>query len=584
MRKRFAALLTAGLITSGLLVASPVRVGAQAVSDQPFSASGTGTAVHIGALNLGSTQILNTEVAFSGGAANSKGINGGAITNEFGQTVKPQPVPPPGSNSYGRGTGVELGVGSTLPSDVDRNALNLSDRAEASAAPPSPLVTKEIPINVDPLLYASTARGQAQAIFDPTFCPVGRPLNFGLGYVENLELLNTGATRDANGGFGGQLLGTSVSQGNPRGASQSRTVSYLIPNGDGTFGVVSETRQTVAPITLLGDLNTGLILEVAGEFGLKATATGKTSGSKVEYIGNPVVTIKTVTAGVEVTVLQLTLQQLIGNQGLNVNLAPVADVSVGAPPRAIGSAPAAPSPAVTATDGTSASGAVDTVRLRVLTIPGLMGADVSLGHMEATANAPAGGVKCQIPVSKSANPDPVQVGQDVTFTIKIPSDAAFFNALFNCDLVGIKATDTHESTSGGPKVTLVSAEPGGRIEGNKAIFDNLGSYRLGDPPIVLTIKARVPRGSRSGVLRDTADVTAALGNCRGGAAGEDIVKGGATFDGSAVVGRVTLVGPSVTGGSLAATGGTSAPLVVGGGLGLLALGLIRLRRSAGSED
>ncbi|MGH9188879.1 MAG: hypothetical protein ACRD0Q_02420 [Acidimicrobiales bacterium] len=581
MRKRFAGLLTAALITGGLLVTSPVRVGAQAVSDQPFSASGTGTAVHVGALRLGTTEILNTEVAYSGGSANSKGLPG-VINNEFGQTVQPAQ---PGKNSYGRGTGLELGVGTTLPSDVDRNALNLSERAEANAAPNLPMVTKEIPIDLDPVAYASTARGQAQAIFDPTYCPVGRPLSFGLGYVENLELLNTtSGVRDANGGFGGQLLGTSVSQGNPRGASQSRTVTYLAPNGDGTFGVVSETRQTVAPITALGDLNNGLIIEIAGEFGLKATATGKPGGSSVVYTGNPVVTIKTVTLGVELQVLQLTLQQLLGNPGLNVNLAPVAEVSVGAPPRAIGSAPAAPSPAVAAANGTAASGAVDTVRLKVLNLPGLMGLDLSLGHMEATANAPAGGVRCQIPVSKAASPDPVQVGQEVTFTIKIPSDAAFFSTLFNCDLVGIKATDTHESTTGGPRVILTSAEPGGRIVGNQAIFDNLGSYRLGDPPIVLTIRGRIPSNSRSGVLRDTVDVTAALGNCRGGAAGEDIVRGGATFDGSAIVGRVTLVGPNVTGGDLAATGGTSLPLVLGGGLGLLALGLFRLRRRAGLSD
>ena len=577
MRKRLGGLLTAAVvIAGGLLVTSPAPVGAQAVSDQTFGASGTGSAIHIGALKLGSTQILNTEVAFSGGTANSKGI-GGPITNEFGQTVQP---PRPGKNSYGRGTGVELGVGTTVPSPEDLNQVNLASRAEADAPPISPLVTKEIPIELDPLLYTSTARGQAQAIFDPTFCPIGRPLSFGLGYVENLELLNTtGTTRDPDGSFGGELAGTSVTAGNPRGASQSRTVTYLAPNGDGTFAVVSETRQTVAPVTVLGTLDTGLVVEIAGEFGLRAVATGKPTGSRVEYTGNPVLTVRNVVAGVQgPPLLQLTLQQILGSNGLSVPLAPIAEVAVGTPPRPIGSPATTVGGAPVAADGTSASGAVDTVRLRLLSLAGIDALDLSLGHMEAAAVAPAGGVRCQIPVSKSAQPDPVQVGQDITFTVRIPSDAAFFSALFNCDLVGIKATDTHDST--GPRVQLLSAEPGGRIQGNTAIFDNLGSYKLGDPPIVLTIRARVPAGSRQGTLRDTVDVSAALGNCRGGAAGEDIVRGGAQFDGSAIFGKVTLVGPQVSGGRLAATGGTALPLVLGGGLGLLGLGLIRLRRTA----
>jgi LPXTG-motif cell wall-anchored protein len=102
----------------------------------------------------------------------------------------------------------------------------------------------------------------------------------------------------------------------------------------------------------------------------------------------------------------------------------------------------------------------------------------------------------------------------------------------------------------------------------------------------LTITARIPSNSGAGVLRDTVNVTASLGNCQGGANGEDIIQGNAQIpgiarlDGSAITGAVTLVAPNVSRGNLAATGGNSWPLVAGGGFLLAALGLVRLRRRA----
>jgi LPXTG-motif cell wall-anchored protein len=76
------------------------------------------------------------------------------------------------------------------------------------------------------------------------------------------------------------------------------------------------------------------------------------------------------------------------------------------------------------------------------------------------------------------------------------------------------------------------------------------------------------------------NVSATLGNCRGGATGEDIIQGNAKLNGGAIVGAVTLVAPNVSRGDLAATGGNSWPLVAGGGFLLAALGLVRLRRRA----
>ena len=96
-----------------------------------------------------------------------------------------------------------------------------------------------------------------------------------------------------------------------------------------------------------------------------------------------------------------------------------------------------------------------------------------------------------MPVSKVANPDPVAVGQDVIFTISIPSDAGLFNALFACDLINIRAVDTVEVASGQVTFNIVGADNGGVVAGNTVTWENLGTYTLGDPPIQLNMTVHI---------------------------------------------------------------------------------------------
>jgi len=569
------------MVVGALLAVSP-PASAQ-LSAAPFAAYGSGDAVAVNALQLGGSTVAGLRAAASGGAVNTAGLTG--ITNEFGQNVVPANS---GKNAYGRGAGLEAGLITTTPqSTTDINQIIASSLAQEFAPPNQPPdpVTAEIAVPVNPLLYASLLRGQANAIFDPVYCPVGRPLTFGLGNATNLQLLNLASTTNPDGSFTGPLLGTSIAPGTPRSVNQSRTVTYLEPNvpADGTFALVSQTEQTLAPITLLagGGLGTGLTVEVDGPIGFRVVATGKPGGASAAYTGNPLITVSANVAGVPTPVLSIRLQDIVGANGLSVPLPPLLNVAVGTPPRAIGSQ-ASPTKPVLAADGTSASAAVDTIRLSLLAVPGLTAAlDLALGHMEGAVVVPAGGIKCTIPVSKTASVDPVTVGTDFSFKINIPADTAQYAALFDCDLIGIKATDTVVTKSGGPTITLISADHGGVISGNTVTFPDLGSYGIGQPPIVATINARIPANSPAGVLEDRVDVTASFGNCRGGAAiGSDIIKGAAKIDGSAVTGSFTLVGPNVSRGNLAATGGNAWPLVAGGGFLVGALGLVRLRRRA----
>ncbi|MDQ6727370.1 MAG: hypothetical protein M3066_14565 [Actinomycetota bacterium] len=583
-------------VMGGMLAFSSTPVSAAPVSGQPISAYGSGAAVITKALQVGNTSIANAEAAFSGGAVASGGLNS-PVTNEFGINVAP---PSPGKNALGRGTGLELGLVNANPQPTTLNQALLSGLTTASAPPPTGPLTNDITLPVNPLVYASLLRGQAAATYDPTYCPIGRPLTYGLGYASNLQLLNTGSGSAANGSFAAPAVGTTISAfGTPRGASQSRTVTYLVANGDGTFGVASETRQTVAPISLLANqtLGTAVTLEIAGEFGLRTVATGKPGGSSVSFVGNPVLTLTSTVLGIPTTLLgPITLESLLGQNGVGLTIPGIATVGLGTPPRALNGA-LNTKPALAA-DGTSASGAVDTVRLALLNTPGLGVLDLALGHMEGAVSVPAGGIRCDIPVTKVATPNPVTVGSDFAFQISIPSNSAQYAALFNCDLTNITAIDVVDRVSGNPTIQLLAADHGGVVSGNRITFPPGGipNYTIGGPPIVLTINARVPSSSGAGVLRDTVTVNALLGNCRGGTTGEDIINGTANANGtanisgiarltgSAITGTFTLNGPSVgsgaAGGQLAATGGNAWPLVAGGSFLLLALGLLRLRRRA----
>ena len=573
------------MVLGGLLASSSAPAVGQTLATQPFSGYGSGDVIAVNALSLpGGPTVAGLRAAASGGNVNSGAGGLTAQVNEFGQNVGPARAD---KNAYGRGAAVEAGVLTGAPQTVDINQIIVSGLAEAFAPPPTPLVRAAIDIPVNPVLFARTGAGEAQARFDPNFCPIGRPLTFGRGFAENLELLGGG--NEPDGSIDNPLLGTSTTAGTNRATTQSRTITYVISNGDGTFGLVSETRQTLAPITvnILGGLG-ALLIEVAGEYGLRTVATGKPGGASVTHLGDPLLTISTVLAGITTPVIgPVTLSSLIGSGGiaLPATLSSLIGLTLGGGPRALKPAPVGTPPA-RAADGTSASGAVDLLRLSLLGAdPPLV--DVGLFHMEGAVSVPAGGLKCQIPVSKVASVDPVTVGQDFTYTIKIPSDPAVFTEFFNCDLINISAVDTVTTESGTPRIQLLSASNGGVISGNTVTWANLGSYAIGQPPITLTINARIPTNSGAGVLRDTVNVSAALGNCRGSVTdGSDIIQGNAQIpgiarlDGSAITGAVTLVGPNVSRGNLAATGGNSWPLVAGGGFLLAALGLVRLRRRA----
>ncbi len=571
MRTRISVLLTVLLTSAGALMAIPATpAGAAPLADQDFAAYSTGTVISSNALNLGTTTIAKLGAAVSGDSVDSKGL-GDPITDELGQNVQP---PLPAKNAYGRGTGLEAGL--VVPPDqpVDVNQILLSGLAEAAAPPPEGVpdpIVKSVSLDVPPVITTGLLTGTAQAIYDPNTCAIGQPISYGKGEAADLRLV---------GAPDSPLVGTAT-PADPTAStvSKSESFSYFIPNPDGSFGLVSETHQIVAPISLLNTpLGPTLTIEVAGEFILRSTATGIAGDPRngVTYPGNPLITIK---GPLGVPLLSVSLSSVLGPTGVTIALGAVGTISLGQAPRAIGGPPG--SPVANEPDGTLAAGAVDAIgSVSLLTlIPGAPVVDLRLGPMEAGATVPAGGVHCTIPVAKTATPNPASAGQEVTWTISIPSDPVFFETFFACDLIGIKATDVHSVESGNPKFEITSADHGGVINGDTITWDNLGNYTRGSPPILLILKGRVIGGT--GVLKDTVDVSATLGNCDGGITGDTIVGQGA-FENVALTGNVTLIGPDVKAGNLAATGGDARYLLLGGLFLLAALDIRRRLHNRGN--
>jgi hypothetical protein len=218
--------LLVGLTTSVFAGGTPA--GAQVPAAQAdYKGYSTGTVIHADAITAGTTRVLDTEVAFSGATVASKGTGGvtrgpgaaaGTVVNEMEQVIQPAlpntSLDPnlQGDRVFGRGSGLEIGVGTTVSQDVNANQLLLAQRALVSGPPTSALVRREVgPIKIDPAAYASLVRGEAQVRWDgDNTCSLGEPLSYGLGYAADAQLLNLGGATEGDAPFASGAVETNA--------------------------------------------------------------------------------------------------------------------------------------------------------------------------------------------------------------------------------------------------------------------------------------------------------------------------------------------------------------------------------------
>ena len=592
-----AALMVMALPMSGVAAQTTPSTG---YGSYDFSGYSTGTAEHVGAIQAGITgpQLANAEVAFSGASVASQGTGGvtqgpgakaGTIVNEMSQVVQPT-LPATGTSpklagdrSFARGSGLEVGLGNNLPNPANQIPVN---KVQVSAPPNATDSATVGPVPASPLAYADLLTGKAAANFNTAACTLGTPLSQGIGYAANAQVLETG-TSAPSGTLTQPVLATNGPTNTTQNVNQSLSQTLLVPqtHADGSsagsnLGLRSETRQILAPVTFFKGTPNEFTIQLAGEWVLQAVAGG-TPGSAYVHYGPGSVTPSTPV----LTVIQngvpnqiITTQQILGKTGLTIPIPSVANIVIGEGPRAIGSdnsaTPAAPA---TAADGTSASAAVDVVRVQLLQQKNpagavtFQGADVRIGHMESSAKVPAGGIQCPIPVVKSATPENGAAGSTFTYNIHISNP-------YDCTLNPVDVKDTITTDSGNATATVTGTSPQADTQSNSAIeWKNVGPIAPGaskDLTITFT-------GNGAGVLKDHIDVSATCGN--GSAAGSTQIT--VPLTGTFTVSKPSVGGPGAgnsnapaENGQLPRTGGPSWPLEAGAGALVALLGVVGIRR------
>lgn len=552
-RRRVVAAL---LVTVVALAVAALPASAVPFNTADFSGYATGQVLHADALAASGVNVANVEEAWTGAAVDSKGL--GQTVNEVDRIVVPAQ---PSKKTYGRGSGLELGLG---VDQATENQLQLQ-KAEAAALPNTTVVSPTIELNqAAPIAYASVLTGEAEARWsNSSTCILGQDLAAGRGFADDTQLIDTGESNE-DGTLGAPLLAVDAEPGdaNKRSVAWSYSHNYLDVQQDITgkplglkFGLVSEVDMTIAPVTI-GD---SVTLEFLGVWRLRAMAGGVPGSSWVHFgpgeasFETPVLNI--IQEGEDNIIV--TLQDIVTDAGLpTIDIPGVAEIRVSQPPHKIGDQDAPPE---IAANGTSASAALDVASVE---LAGGDLADIRFGHFEAAAQVPVGGIDCGVPVSKTASPQGVTVGGAFTVSIKVDNP-------FGCDMTVVKVVD-EITTEGSAKFQVLSTNPeanqvpaGSNLDSGTIVWNNIGPIPKGGSKIVTTtIRAQ----GGGGIIEDIATATATLGNCEG------------EGDGSQIVGNSPpLQVPVVLKTKLAETGvGTSSALIVGA-LALLSLAGVSIR-------
>ncbi|MGI9157419.1 MAG: hypothetical protein ACR2FG_12435, partial [Marmoricola sp.] len=419
--------------------AAPVTAAALApVPAGSYNGYSSGDVTYANAANLPGADIAKASTGQS--AAGVASPNGTLTTSDQlgATTTKPgQPLlltkSKTGKTAYGHGTGLNVGIGGATTS-APPNAVAAST-AEATSPPPSSATKTAVQIPADPLLSANLLTSTANANTTSNgSCVIGKDISNGLARVADANVLTPTKGMPSVIGLGGTSQSLSRTLLVKPTTAAGKTVSN--PNS----GLLSQTTQALAPVTLFAGTPAALKIEVLGPLQLSAEAGGQPGTSVVSYGvqgasgADPVLRI-TVGTGKP---MELTSQQLFGNGGVVLPLG-VADVTIGAPAHSLtgleGSKP------TQLANGTSASAAADFIRISVpgklmtpggpapvggplgtvlnpvlspvlaglqpltsapqaaLASAGLNVADVRIGHLEASSTVPVGGIVCAAPIN-----------------------------------------------------------------------------------------------------------------------------------------------------------------------------------------
>ena len=582
-RTRLTVLLaTAGTVVPLALGGSAAAAGGGVSNDPNPPINGTiagftnGTFAYLDALNVGSLSLAQLSLAQSAAGVSNHKLQ---TVNTLGENLLTTKSVS-GHNAYGRAAGVALNLGQGSAS-VPQVQLT---QAETVSPPPNQVKTSRI-LNL-PLAPVATvdvqpniATSNTKSVNDFCVLGAGHPISAGQATIANAEVLP---------------LTSSMAVLAVNGTVQNNSLEELAPNNSGNLGLSSATLLHTANIQLFKGIPGATIsIKVINPLVLQAFAGGDSSSFVTYGSGDKQKDVLSITAGGQTATL--TAEQLLGGNGLTIDVDGLLRVQIGGKPTVSVSnnkvsatadlisvqvislnptntasslgGPLAPLLNPILTPVLSALDPITQQLDNLLTSLGIKtGVDLRVGHFEANSEVPAGGIQCNIPVSKTPSSQTVTAGNP--FTVTLTADNPY-----DCTLTNVKFEDKIQSQSGDVKWNVTNTAPKADSSSTNSdlTFSGLPDIKPGGhQDVVVTFK--VPEDSPSGTLEDTAIVTGTCANGNG--------PGTANIH---LNGTVTLHGPTINGitphhVTLPNTG-SSPWLPIGGGLlAATGLGLVVLRR------
>jgi len=377
-----------------------------------------------------------------------------------------------------------------------------AESADSQAPPTKNPVTKQQDFAIQQLFKASSLASAAGTRAVQNGCVIGSNISYGIGTVTDPRV----ADRDGIKG-GAPLL--ALNADNDRAVSSSQSRTFLAPPVDeqSGFGLVAQTRQTVAPITLGADPENPLVIEVAGEWVLSVYSDGSsqhlaTFGPDPNSLQHkdenwPVLRIVQGKPGKDQKIFTMTLGQVTGEEGKQDAPFLGNTITVGENPRALGDDEGVQNAIETPS---LVAAAADVVRIQTNT-----GDDIRIGHMEAAVTVPPGGVRCPgVGVVKESSPERVRPGDRFSWQITLsnPND---------CVLRNVSVVDT-PAPGRGVRYAVKSTSAGATQAADGTItFDPIDQLQLGGTR-TLRIDAVVDDTSAPGTI---ANSVSAAGTCSG---------------------------------------------------------------------
>jgi len=496
--KKFSASLIA--LMTGLVVTAFAIPAHATAPGGPYGVFAQGTVAHVHALDVMGTKVLDAEVGQASAAVKSNGLPT-AIYNEYDRPIVRAGFA--GKNSYGQASLLEAGLGVTK-TDANQIAPFVSEAATSGGTK----VDDVDPIHVpgSPLLYLDALHTTAVANWNANTCVIGQPISASQATAATAQLVNLVSNTNKNDSFPQALVGIQ--------AIHSHSYEILYPGKGPGLGLASVTVSDAVHLALLQGTANEVDIDVAPAF-LVTQADGTNGGAKVTYeapiakisAGGQVLKILTDITGP----IDLQIPPGAGDAGTDMLLRLKLGTLL---PLVSSSGPAIKT--LTKPDGTIAQGSVNVLELTLLKVPEvpLTGAVISVGHLEAAAQVPEGGVSCPIPVTKTPDVQTVQSGHSFTTTIKVENP-------WVCPLVLSNVSDQIDTIEGTPTFQITSATPD-PTSPDLPTADGLTSKKVewtknlptippgGSATFTVTLKT----GGGAGKIKDIATAAGSVSNCK----------------------------------------------------------------------